>query len=197
MDLAFEEFVARCRRAGDTERGDAELLALYAYVGGTQRPTVPVDDLDGTIAWQQAIHTADCECGRALPLSERDRARAEATMLGLPFDESAELAPPEMPVKDIDDDQSTTVAVVATLTQMMGGELSEAEADQLRDELILQDIAEATRERERWTSASDRLHGWLRDIIQQASEGHQSLWHFPAVAGGRGERHSSAIRRSR
>jgi hypothetical protein len=167
MELSYEEFVA----AGRDPRGEVEdgkMLALYAYVGGKFKPPITMDDESGLLAWQ-ALHTADTQCGRALPLSERDRARAEATMLGLTFDESAQLPPPELPDEEDDPDPATSVAIVATLVEMMGGEFTEADASQLLEQMILEDMEYATAESERWASASDRLHRWQREMLNARS----------------------------
>ena len=150
MDMMFAEFAAALRK-DDDQLDDARLLALYAYAGGRHRPDVAY----GTV-WNVASNIADQQCGRALPLSEKDRARAEAAMLGLPFDESAELPDGDEP--------EAVVGVAAAIADMVGVEFDEDEA---YETAVLGTIEEATRERERWTRASDRLNEWHQEFIAE------------------------------
>jgi len=158
MDMTFEEFLSKATENGSTALHEGQALAMYAYVGGEHRP-----EADLTFeTWSTATRVADVECGRALPLSEREQAKAEAAMLGLPFDESAELPPPERPDDEDSDDPAEAVAIAAVLADVMGEEFDQESA---LEQEMLDRIEQATAERERWTRASDRLHGWFKDWI--------------------------------
>lgn len=159
MDLTFEDFVAE----QPAETDDGTSLALYAYARG-QHP--PADALDHHV-WQRAMRIADRGCGRALQLSERDRARVEATMLGLPFVESAQLPPPEKPDEEVEDDPDAAVGIVAALADIMGEPFTEADTNRIRDESAMEGIEAATVDRQRWAGASDRLHTWHREMLDK------------------------------
>ena len=166
MNLTFEDFVARSSEL-DAQTDDGSSLALYAYAGG-QRP--PVDALQHHV-WQRAIETADLACGRVFPLSEWDRARAEATMLGLPIDESAQLPSPETPDDERDeDDPATMVGTTGAVVISMEEPPTEAGVDELRQELALEGIEAATVESEGWASASDRLHAWYAEVLDKLAK---------------------------
>ena len=166
MNLTFEEFVARSKEL-DAQTDDASSLALYAYAGG-QRP--PVDALKHHV-WQRAIETADLACGRALQLGQRDRASDGATKLGFPIDESAQLPSPGTPEDEREeDDPATVVGIRGAVAISMEEPFTEAEADELREELALEGIEAATVESEGWASASDRLHAWYAEVLDKLAE---------------------------
>ena len=165
-NLTFEEFVAGSSELG-AQTDDGTSLALYAYAGG-QHP--PVDALQHHV-WQRAIEMADLACGRAFPLSERDRARAEATTLDLPIDESAQFQSPGTPDDERDeDDPATVVGTTGAVVISMEEPFAEADADELRQELALEGIEAATVESEGWASASDRLHAWYAEVLDKLAE---------------------------
>ena len=164
-NLTFEEFVTRSQLGAGTDDGSS--LALYAYAGG-QHP--PVDALQHHV-WQRAIETADLACGRMFPSSERDRAGAEATALGPPIDDSAQLPSPETPDDERDeDDTATVVGITGAVAISMGEPFTEAGADELRQDLALEGIEAATVESEGWASASDRLHAWYAEVLDKLAE---------------------------
>ena len=165
-NLTFEEFVTRSSELG-AGTDDGSSLALYAYAGG-QHP--PVDTLQHHV-WQRAIETADLACGRVFPVSERDRVGAEATTLGLPIDESAQLPSPETLDDEREEDAPATVVGITGAVAISKGEpFTEAGADELRQDLALEGIEAATVESEGWASASDRLHAWYAEVLARLAE---------------------------
>ncbi|HXF73301.1 MAG TPA: hypothetical protein VNO79_11915 [Actinomycetota bacterium] len=144
--ISFEEFASR-----NAAMPQDHALALYAYSGGRIRPAI-----DDDLVWQRAIRIADLEAGRVLELSERDRARAEAASLGLPWDESGPLAPRELPTAP---DDLPPSAVSAAVAELSGDNPREAYEGTSVEE-TLAGIEEATAERERWERAARALRGW-------------------------------------
>ena len=69
----------------DPELNLDQILALYAYSGGQERP--PIDD---SSTWRQACRIADMSCGRAIPVPQEASARL---LTPEPLDEAAEVLP--------------------------------------------------------------------------------------------------------
>ncbi len=119
VNSTFDEFRAAASEE-DPELNLDQVLALYAYSGGRERP--PIVDLS---TWRQACRIADMSCGRAIPV---------------PQEAGARLVAPE-PLEEADD-----------VLREPAGELA-GESD-----------------RERWTTASDALHGWYVDLLDPAPD---------------------------
>ena len=116
---SFDEFRVAAHEE-DPELSLDQVLALYAYSGGRERP--PIADPS---TWRQACRIADMSCGRAIPV---------------PQEAGARLVTPE-PLEKADD------------------VLPEPAAELAGDS-----------DRERWTTASDVLHGWYVDLLDPAPD---------------------------